>query len=278
MPVLYIFSPQKIARLVSRELKNQIVVGAGNPEGKISGESETGAGQEIDFMLALIKNSTLAIEITKVLEVIEGFEVTPLYKVSDYIRGLINLRGQVLACIDLAQYLGYDFTETEQWEKALNCFQISEERDNNAYAQSWLGTIYAKGYGVPINYKLAFKWTSLAAEQGDANSQYNLGQMYRKGQGVKQDYKAAVKWYKLSAEQGYAKAQVNLGVMYYNGQGVLADFVLAHMWFNISAALGDEMGDEKRELIAKEMTSEDLSKAEAMARACFNSNYEKCGY
>ena len=66
--------------------------------------------------------------------------------------------------------------------------------------------------------------------------------------------------------------------MYDNGQGVLADFVLAHMWFNISAALGDEMGDEKRELIAKEMTPEDLSKAEAMARACFNSNYEKCGY
>ncbi len=114
---LYIFSPQKIARLVSRELKNQIVVGAGNPEGKISGESETGAGQEIDFMLALIKNSTLAIEITKVLEVIEGFEVTPLYKVSDYIRGLINLRGQVLACIDLAQYLGYDFTVLDERNK-----------------------------------------------------------------------------------------------------------------------------------------------------------------
>ena len=66
--------------------------------------------------------------------------------------------------------------------------------------------------------------------------------------------------------------------MYYIGQGVLADFFTAHIWFNIAAASGDETGFENREVIAKEMTPEDISKAEAMARACFNSNYEKCGY
>ena len=114
---LYIFSPQKMAQLVSRELKNQIVVESVGSEPNISEEADAGVDQETDFMLALIKDSTLAIEITKVLEVIEGFEVTPLYKVSDYIRGLINLRGQVLACIDLAHYLGYDFTVLDERNK-----------------------------------------------------------------------------------------------------------------------------------------------------------------
>ena len=121
------------------------------------------------------------------------------------------------------------------------------------------------------------EWKPLA-ERGNSRAQFNLGVMYDDGDGVPQDDNEAVRWYRLAAEQGDVDAQINLGVMYYNGQGVLADFVLAHMWFNISAALGDEMGDEKRELIAKEMTSDDLSKAEALARACFNSNYEKCGY
>ena len=77
---------------------------------------------------------------------------------------------------------------------------------------------------------------------------------------------------------GHATAQSNLGAMYYNGQRVFADVVMAHMWFNIAAANGAESAGANRDIIAKEMTSEDISKAEAMARACFNSNYEKCGY
>ena len=111
---LYIFSPQKIANLVYEELKSQIVIGSDRNDSTLQ-DSE--AGVAIDFMLARIKDSTVAIEITKVLEVIEGFEVTPLYKVSDYIRGLINLRGQVLACIDLARYLGYDYTVIDERNK-----------------------------------------------------------------------------------------------------------------------------------------------------------------
>ena len=84
--------------------------------------------------------------------------------------------------------------------------------------------------------------------------------------------------YTLAAEQGYAKAQTNLGVMYATGQGVLADFVIAHMWFSIGAANGNENGAQVRERVAKKITSEDISKAQAMARVCMNSNYEKCGY
>ena len=48
----------------------------------------------------------------------------------------------------------------------------------------------------------AIKWYTRAAELGDAHAQYLLGRMYRKGEGVPQDYKTAFKWYKLSAEQG----------------------------------------------------------------------------
>ena len=118
----------------------------------------------------------------------------------------------------------------------------------------------------------------LAAKQGYAKAQYNLGNMYHDGQGVPQDYKESVKWYSLAAKQGNADAQANLGNRYYQGQGVLADFVIAHMWFNISSANGNEVGAKNREIAAKNMTPEDISKAQTMARVCMNSNYEKCGY
>ena len=61
-------------------------------------------------------------------------------------------------------------------------------------------------------------------------------------------------------------------------KAVLADFVKAHMWSNIAAANGGKAAAKNREEIAKTMTPEDISKAQAMARVCMNSNYEKCGY
>ena len=79
------------------------------------------------------------------------------------------------------------------------------------------------------------------------------------------------------ADQGVAAAQNKLGVMYENGKGVAKDTVLAYMWFNIGAANGDEMGAKNRDLIVKQMTSQEIEKAKAMARACMDSNYQNCG-
>ena len=114
---LFIFSPQKIAALVYSELKNQIAVGIEEERAEKIGDHETETGLSCDYMVAKIKNSTIAIEITQVVEVIEASEVTPLYKVADFIRGLISLRGQVLSCIDLSRYLGHDLTVIDERNK-----------------------------------------------------------------------------------------------------------------------------------------------------------------
>ena len=114
---LFIFSPEKIAALVYSELKNQIAVGNEEERANKIGDHDTETDLSCDYMVAKIKNSTIAIEITQVVEVIEGSEVTPLYKVADFIRGLISLRGQVLSCIDLSRYLGHDLTVIDERNK-----------------------------------------------------------------------------------------------------------------------------------------------------------------
>ena len=106
----------------------------------------------------------------------------------------------------------------------------------------------------------------MAAEQGDSDAQSILGIMYDDGQGVVQDYKEAAKWYRLAAEQGDSDAQYNLGLLYFNGQGVVQDYKLAHMWLNIAATDGDEVASKGRETVARKMSSEDVSKAQDMAR------------
>lgn len=150
---------------------------------------------------------------------------------------------------------GASFSETKR---------AAEQGD--ASAQNNLGFMYANGEGVPQDDKTAVKWYRLAAEQGLAHAQFNLGNMYANGRGVPQDHKAAVKCYQRAAEQGDADAQFNLGVMFYNGEGVPQDDKAAYAWFIIAAAQGHSNATEARDLIAKELSPTDLSKAQDLSK------------
>jgi len=97
-------------------------------------------------------------------------------------------------------------------------------------------------------------------------AQSNLGLMYKFGLGVNQDYRAAFNWIRKAAEQGYAKAQNNLGVSSDSGQGVTQDYVQDHKWHNIAGANGEESGRKNRGIIEKLMTSEQIAKAQKLAR------------
>jgi|SRR5450755_5167491 len=86
------------------------------------------------------------------------------------------------------------------------------------------------------DYATALRILPSLAEQGNAAAQFNLGSMYAHGQGVTLDYREAVKWYRQGAEQGNATAQVFLGLMYAQGQGVVQEYLRAHMWLNLAAS------------------------------------------
>ena len=146
----------------------------------------------------------------------------------------------------------------------------------DAYAQYFLGLMYANGEGVVEDDAEAAGWYRLAADQGVAGAQLNLGVMYDNGEGVPEDDAEAVRWYRLAADQGHAGAQVFLGWMYDIGEGVLQDNVTAHMWFNIAGANGAEDGRDNREKIERKMTPFYVSEAQKRARICMASNYTDC--
>ena len=61
-----------------------------------------------------------------------------------------------------------------------------------------------------------------SAQQGDADAQYNLGVMYHNGDGVEKDYVTAYKWWTLAAEQGHEEAReardIIIGISVYIGK------------------------------------------------------------
>ena len=90
------------------------------------------------------------------------------------------------------------------------------------------------------------------------------------------DYATALLEWKPLAEQGDADAQNNLGVIYNNGWGVLLGFVRAHMWFNIVASSGNTNASKNRDIVAKRMTSNQIEKAQILARLCIRRKYKGC--
>jgi len=85
----------------------------------------------------------------------------------------------------------------EEYGRAVAIFGPLAKR-GDAVAQTYLGLMYLKGYGVPQNYIRAADWLHAASEQGYGLAQYWLGLMYDKGQGVPQDYVLAYKWLDLA--------------------------------------------------------------------------------
>ena len=146
----------------------------------------------------------------------------------------------------------------------------------DATAQVILGVMYANGQGVIQDYAEAVKWFRLAAAQGGADAQYNLGAMYVQGQGVVQNYAEAVKWYRLAAAQGHAGAQLNLGLSYADGQGVVQDYVRAHMWFNLASAKGHSNSMKGRDLVANQMTPQQIAEAQKRASECLARDFKGC--
>ena len=148
------------------------------------------------------------------------------------------------------------------YETALKILQPFAEQ-GDAWAQTILGIMYAKGEGVSEDFAEAVKWYREAAEQGDADAQHNLGSMYALGQGVSEDFAEAVKWWLLTAEQGHAKAQATLGLMYYSGLGVAEDDAEAVKWYRKAAEQGSAIAQNYLGLMyAKgEGVSEDFAEA-----------------
>ena len=84
--------------------------------------------------------------------------------------------------------------------------------------------MHDSGRGVEQDDAEAVRWYRLAAEQGDATSQWNLAESHYHGQGVPRDTAEAAGWFRLAAEQGYrssADPAVSLGSLSVEG-GTLA--------------------------------------------------------
>ena len=174
-----------------------------------------------------------------------------------------------ISCLTTSVWADFE-TGMDAYQRGSYATALSEWRPlaegGDAQAQLHLGLLYANGEGVPQDYAKARQYYEKAAAQGSASGQNNLGYLYADGKGVPKDEIKGAEWIRKAAEQRDANGQASLGEMYRDGRGVPQDDVQALMWYNLGAANGAKHGAALRDALAKQMTPDQLAKAQHLAQ------------
>lgn len=115
----------------------------------------------------------------------------------------------------------------------------------------------------------------LAAESGEAASQFNLGILYDSrlddnGYAIEGNRMEAIKWLLAAAEQGLPRAQSKLAELYAGGPNASGNYVNACAWFLLAATscrgIHRDQARSGYERIASHLTPAQLVKAKRLAR------------
>jgi TPR repeat protein len=131
-------------------------------------------------------------------------------------------------------YLDNDKDSDQDAKVALKWLTKSAEQ-GDVNAQLMIANLLHEGKGVTKNETEAFKWFTQAAEGENPDAQYNLGLMYLEGDGVTRDVEEAYKWLKKSARQGHSDAQLTIGNLLYEGKIFDKDIKTATKLFRLAA-------------------------------------------
>ena len=145
-------------------------------------------------------------------------------------------------------------------------------------AQFKLGEVYEEGRVVKRDYQEAHKWFNIHASLGLKKSieKRNYLSKILNQQELEQSQDEASQWFKEflnnqgkfwleEAEQGNGDVKLNLGNMYANGQGVPQNYREAYKWLSIANALGVTSAKSGIDVITKQMSPQQIKKAQAEA-------------
>ncbi|MDA1013531.1 MAG: chemotaxis protein CheW [Planctomycetota bacterium] len=104
---LGILSTKNIADMLRMQVGDQEISELEESEFSTEDDKKSDATSDSrTFMCASVEGTVFAIPVEDVIEVIEGLDVTPLFNVPQFLRGVTSLRGKVLACVDISHMMG----------------------------------------------------------------------------------------------------------------------------------------------------------------------------
>lgn len=133
----------------------------------------------------------------------------------------------------------YDGTEKvpQDYKQAFKYYSMAAE-NNNKDAQLETVWMLFRGTGTDRDFKKAVSLLNKYADAKNKQAQEVLASMYYFGIFVKKDYKRAFELFLIAAEDGKLYAQEKLGDMYYEGEYVKKNYKKALEWYTKATEQG----------------------------------------
>ena len=126
----------------------------------------------------------------------------------------------------------------------------------NSDAMVNLGTMYAKGFGMPKNIHKAYELFERAASMGHETASFYLGGMYENGIGVTADKGESIRHYTVAANANMATAQLKLGILLRND-----DIVNSMKWMIRAAHAGEAQAHSLLTFVSNKSEVSDINVA-----------------
>lgn len=128
-------------------------------------------------------------------------------------------------------------TEKCDYKKAFDYATIAAE-DDECGGYLVLGSLYLNGWGVEKNVNKALENYKMAAALGDETAMNQIGIIYMGSEEFEANLEQSFYWFNEAAKKGSDVGMYNLGCCYRDGFGIKADVEQAAEWFKKSAELG----------------------------------------
>jgi localization factor PodJL len=130
-----------------------------------------------------------------------------------------------------------------------------------------LAVLYERGQGVAKDLQEARRLYLAAADKGHIKAMHNLAVMYVQAIDGKPDFATAARWFKKAANYGVVDSQYNLGVLLWRGVGVDQNLPEAYKWFALAAGRGDQEAANRRNDVAALLDAQSLNAARLTVQA-----------
>jgi len=152
-------------------------------------------------------------------------------------------------------YAGADGLELD-YKSAFKWIKLAADQ-NHIQSMRTLAWLYANGFGTDQNDALAQQLSVKLAEAGDAKDQYFLASLYQSGiYGMQPDTKKMIHWYFQAAQQHYARAQYALAKIILKGVDIEPNDEMAFQWLSLANINGHSKADEELKKLIQRLPPE----------------------
>lgn len=179
----------------------------------------------------------------------------------------LSLEAAAIKGEPIAQFqLGLSHLEAGRNAQAIRLIRLAADQGQPA-AQYRLGKLYEAGVGVKVDLPVAMGLLEKSAASGNRIAMHDLGHYHATGAASTPNIETAVSWFTKAAERGVLDSQFNLGVLYQGDSGIERDVVSSYVWFEIAGAQGDKVAAQRGALMARDLTTEQLSQGKTRIAA-----------